>query len=144
MKIEKKHIIVIAIVGAVVAYLLWKRGVFTKVVTKVTGTGDDTDTGDADSPSSLDYILEHIAFTNAERAKINEVYNHAMNDKTYYQYLIANANEKGYSFGQMVVLNAIWQLYTQNNSWVAGPNGETSYGYNLQHKVLRLNGQGLW
>ena len=143
MKIEKKHIIILAIVGAVVAYLLWKRGVF-KGVTKVTGTGDDTDTGDADSPSSLDYILEHIAFTSAERAKINEVYNHAMSDKTYYQSLVAKANEKGYSFGQMVVLAAIWKLYTQNNSWVAGPNGETSYGYNLQHKVLRLNGQGLW
>lgn len=138
MKIEKKHII-IAIVVAVAVYLLWKRGVFAKD----TGTGDDGTGGSptASSPASLDYILTHVTFNGAERERINSVYNRAMTDKSYQQWIQAEANAKGYSFDQMVVLKVLWALYHPANASEPWTNDR---GWQLQQEVLQLNGQSLW
>lgn len=138
MKIEKKHII-IAIVVAVAVYLLWKRGVFAKG----TDPGDDGTGGSSttSSPASLDYILTHVNFNGTERERINAVYNRAMTDKSYQQSIQAEANAKGYSFDQMVVLKALWALYHPANADEPWTNDR---GWKLQQEVLQLNGQSLW
>ena len=135
MKIEKKHII-IAIVVAVAVSLLWKRGVFAKGI----DPGDDGTGGSSttSSPASLDYILTHVTFNGAERERISAVYNRAMTDKSYQQSIQAEANAKGYSFDQMVVLKALWALYHPGDQWT------TDRGWQLQQEVLQLNGQSLW
>lgn len=135
MKIEKKHII-IAIVVAVAVYLLWKRGMFAKV-----SAGSDLGEGGgsyATDTTSLSYILSHINFTIDERNKINAMAARAKSDESYYQYIASKAYEKGHPFDQQLVLEAIWSLYHPGLDWIAGPDDKTSYGWNLQQKVLAL------
>lgn len=134
MEKEKKVYIIIAIVVAVAVYLLWKRGVFAKGIDPGGNGGSPT----ASSPSSLDYILTHVTFNGAERERISAVYSRAMTDKSYQQSIQAEANAKGYSFDQMVVLKALWALYHPGDQWT------TDRGWELQQEVLQLNGQSLW
>ena len=141
MKIEKKHII-IAIVVAVAVYLLWKRGVFAKGTDPGDdGTGGNGGSPTTSSPASLDYILTHVRFNDAERERISAVYSRAMTDKSYQQSLQASANAKGYSFDQMVVLKDLWALYHPANASEPWTNDR---GWQLQQEVLQLNGQSLW
>lgn len=141
MKIEKKHII-IAIVVAVAVYLLWKRGVFAKGIDPGDdGTGGNGGSPTTSSPASLDYILTHVRFNDAERERISAVYSRAMTDKSYQQSLQAEANAKGYSFDQMVVLKALWALHHPANASEPWTNDR---GWQLQQEVLQLNGQSLW
>lgn len=133
MKISKKTIIIIIIVVAVAAWLLWKR-------MKEKGTasmGDITLTSEPDT-TSLNYILTHIDFTSTERKKIEALRKAAEASELTYQQILAKANAKGRTFDQQIVLDAIWLLYHPNDAWIAGPNGSTSYGWNLQQKVLNL------
>ncbi len=134
MQINKKTIIILIVV-AVAAWLLWKRSKM-RTVTADTGSGGGGESQDA---TSLDYILTHVDFNGTEREKINAVYNRAMTDKSYYQSILASANAKGYSFDQMVVLKALWALYNPTNSQWANERG-----WKLQQEVLKLNGQSLW
>ena len=135
MKINKKTIIIVVVV-AVAAFLLWKQGVF--------GKGDagaesaDTPTTAPDDPTSLNYILTHVSFTQREREKIEAVRKAADASEMSYQSIMAKANTNGRSFDQQLVLTAIWLLYTVDNHWIAGPDGTTTYGWNLQQKVLKL------
>ena len=139
-----KKTIIILIVAAVAAFLLWKRGVLSKA-TGGSGSGSDNSGKDVDDPTSLDYILEHITFSSTERTKIEALRQKALTDKTYSQKIQAKANDKGRSFDQQLVLEAIWSLYNPtNNAWIDGPDGSADYGWKLQQKVLKLAGQSLW
>ena len=133
MKISKKTIIIIIIVVAVAAWLLWKR------------KGTSPKEGDASSeapsgpvPGTLDYYLANIAFTTAERNKILAVKDAVTASTTWREQMQAKANANGHTFDQQIVLDAIWLLYHPNEAWIAGPNGSTSYGWNLQQKVINL------
>lgn len=132
MKITKKTIIIIVVV-AVAAWLLWKR-------MKEKGTasvGDVMLTSEPDT-TSLNYILTHVDFTSTERKKIEALRKAAEASEMTYQQILAKANARGRSYDQQLVLDAIWLLYTDNGEWIAGPNGSTTYGWNLQQKVLSL------
>lgn len=133
MKISKKTIIIILIVVAVAAWLLWKR--------KGTSPKEGDASSDAPSgpvPGTLDYYLANIAFTTAERNKILAVKDAVADSVTWREQLKAKANANGYTLDQQIVLDAIWLLYHPNEAWIAGPNGSTSYGWNLQQKVINL------
>ncbi len=137
----KKKTIIILIVLAVAVYLLWKRGTFSKV----TGSFGSEPDAHVDDPTSLDYILEHINFNDDERKRIESRRQKSLTDKSYYQKILGKANEKGRSFDQQLVLDAIWSLYNPtNNAWIDGPDGSSDYGWKLQQKVLQLAGQSLW
>lgn len=131
MKSSKKTIIIILVV-AVVAYLLWKKS------HNSSQSSTDTPTTAPDDPSSLNYILTHISFTSRERQAIENMRKAADASEMTYQSIMSKANENKVSFDQQLVLDAIWNLYTENGSWVAGPDGSRSYGWNLQQKVLKL------
>lgn len=132
MKISKKTII-IAIVAAVAAYLLWKKGKEGNVAS----LGDATLTAAPDT-TSLNYILTHVSFTADERKKIEALRKAAEASEMTYQGIVAKANANGLSYDQQLVLDAIWLLYTQDGQWKTGPDGTSSYGWNLQQKVLNL------
>lgn len=152
MKTNTKIIIIVLIIAAVAAYLVWKR--------KKDQSGDETLTaslgdiiaqsGSSEKPTgtvsgafadhtSLDYILEHITFTTKERNKIEAMRQAAANNAQKRQQIQAKANVNGYSFDQQLVLEAIWALYNPTNTgWIAGPDGTTTYGWRLQQKVIKL------
>lgn len=132
MKITKKTIIIVVVV-AVAAWLLWKN-------MKEKGTasmGDALLTAEPDT-TSLNYILTHVNFTSTERKKIEALRKAAEASEMTYQSILAKANANGRSYDQQLVLDAIWLLYTQDSEWLAGPNGSTTYGWNLQQQVLNL------
>ena len=132
MKIDKKTIIIILVV-AVVAYLLWKKS-----KENATQNSSDVPTTAPSDPTSLNYILTHVSFTERERNAIESKHKAADASEITYQSIMAKANENKISFDQQLVLDAIWSLYTQDGHWIAGPDGSTSYGWNLQQKVLNL------
>lgn len=139
MKLKlNKTTIVILIVAAVAVYLLWKRH-------KESAAADTGDSSTAASdPTSLDYILENITFTSAERAKILALKKKADNDASYRQKIQDKADATGRSFDQQLVLDAIWVLYHSDSGWVDGTGSASEYGWKLQQKVLQLAGQSLW
>lgn len=114
MKIEKKHII-IAIVLAVAVYLLWKKGVFSKSTSS--GSNDDGSNAGSSSGVDLDYILTHITFNSAERAKIEEVRKQVEASNIWKQSIQAKANKNGLSFDQQLCCDALWLLYINNGKW---------------------------
>lgn len=131
MKITKKNIIIAAVV-AVVAYLLWKR---MKGSTTVVTVGESL-TAEPDH-TTLDYILTHISFTNEERKKIDSLLKATQTSNLTKQQIQAKANERGISFDQQLVLDAIWLLYHPDNEWES-VNNDPQYGWKLQQKVLSL------
>lgn len=126
MKLNKKTIIILIVV-AVAVFLLWKKGVFSKKTT-------DTDAGP--TPGTLDYILANVAFTPAEINKIKALKTAVEASTTRREAMQAKADQKGHTFDQQIVLDAIWLLYHPEDAWVAGPDGSTEYGWRLQHKVI--------
>lgn len=139
ININKKTIIIALIVLAVAVYLLWKRGTFSKV----TGSFGSED-AHVDDPTSLDYILEHINFTSAERAKIVALSKACEADAARKQRMQDKAIEKGHSYDQQIVLDAIWLLYHSDSGWIDDAGSASDYGWKLQQKVLQLAGQSLW
>ena len=132
ININKKTIIIALIVVAVAVYLLWKRGTFSKV------TGSFGSEPDAHDPTSLDYILEHINFTSAERAKIVALSKACETDAARKQWMKDKAIEKGHSYDQRIVLDAIWMLYHSDSGWIDDAGSASDYGWKLQQKVLQL------
>lgn len=106
MKIEKKHII-IAIVVAVVAYLLWKR---SKSETEGTGTGTGKTT-----KSDIDAILDAAG---AKAALKQYVRNFALSvdkDPKWKQDIMDKADNNDRTYAQQLVLEAIWTKYTDSD-----------------------------
>lgn len=136
----KKKTIIILIVLAVAVYLLWKRGTFSKV----TGLSGSEPDAHVDDPTSLNYILEHINFTSAERAKIVALSKACEADAARKQWMQDKAIEKGHSYDQQIVLDAIWLLYHSDSGWIDDAGSASDYGWKLQQKVLQLAGQSLW
>lgn len=129
MKINAKTFVIVAVVAAVV-FLIWKK----RKESVDTGTAS----GSGPVPGSLDYILANVPFNNAEIRKI-KAYNAAVNaSTTLKESMREKALAKGNTFDEQVVLDAIWLLYHPKDSWIAGPDGSTTYGWKLQQKVVNL------
>ena len=105
MKIEKKHII-IAIVVAVVAYLLWKRS--KSVVT-------DGATGTVASPkTTVDGVLAAAGANSELKRYARNIERSIEKDPKWKQSIMDKAADNGYTYAQQVVLEAIWLKYTDN------------------------------
>lgn len=144
MKIEKRHIIIL-IVAAVAVYLIWKKKKESE--TPGDGTVGGTNAGGVatGAKDSLDYIYASGLLNTNEKKRCETVRRRAEDSLSYKAQVEAEAARKGYSYDQMIVMKAIWELYNPTgNGWEAGPDGSTSYGYILMDKVLRLNRQSLW
>lgn len=131
MKINTKTI-VIALVVALAAFLVWwmlkkkKDGAYTA------GSSDP-------ATGTVDYIIANIPFTNAEIRKIRAVQSTVNASTTSLENVRSKAARNGRTLDEQIVLDAIWLLYHPKDAWIAGPDGKTSYGWNLQQKVLNLN-----
>lgn len=135
MKMNKKTIIILIVV-AVAAYLIWNKRKAGKTVTV-------SDAGTGAIPGSLEYILANVPFTNKEVRKINATMARVNASTIAREEMQAKASRNGNTFDEQVVIDAIWLLYHPNQdpnaAWIAGPDGKTDYGWRLQQKVLNLN-----
>ncbi len=105
MKIEKKHII-IAIVVAVVAYLLWKRS--RSMVT-------DGTSGTVASPkTTVDGVLAAAGANSELKRYVRNIEKAIEKDPKWKQSVMDKAADNGYTYAQQVVLEAIWLKYTDN------------------------------
>lgn len=133
---KKKTIIIIVVVVAVAAIVAWKKGLFGK---KAEGgvTGGSTAPPDT---AELGYILSHVQFNDAERKKIESYKQAAQASEVTRQGILADANAKGYSYDQMLVLKALWVLYHQKDK----DKWDSDRGWKMQQAVLQLDGKSLW
>ena len=105
MKIEKKHII-IAIVVAVVAYLLWKRS-------KSVETDGSSGTG-ASPKTTVDGVLAAAGASSELKRYARNIERSIEKDPKWKQSIMDKADDNGYTYAQQVVLEAIWLKYTDN------------------------------
>lgn len=106
MKIEKKHII-IAIVVAVVAYLLWKR---SRSVAP-----DGYSAGTVASPkTTVDGVLAAAGANSDLKRYARNIERSIEKDPKWKQSIMDKAADNGYTYAQQVVLEAIWLKYTDN------------------------------
>lgn len=113
IEIEKKHIIIIAIVVTVVAYLLWKRS--RSVVT-------DGSSGTGASPkTTVDGVLAASGANSELKRYARNIERSIEKDPKWKQSIMDQADDNGYTYAQQVVLAAIWLKYTDNEGhWKEG------------------------
>ena len=104
INLEKKHIIIIAIVLAVVAYLLWKRH-------KSSETGGDTG---GPEKSELDAILDEVGASASLKSYVRSIAKSIEKDPKWKQSIKDKADDNGYTYAQQVVLDAIYMKYTDS------------------------------
>lgn len=119
MKLDKKTIIII-IVAAVAAFILWKKGVFSRAKNSVVDTGA-SGSGDID----LDYIFSHVVTKSDVRSKIESLKKNLETNLSFRQQIQAEAYQNGVSFDQQVAITGAYLYYYQNNSWIT--NGWKDY-----------------
>lgn len=111
MQPKTKKIIIILIVAAVAAYLLWKNGVFGKKTVEDNEIDIDESTGSGLSKSNLEDCIT-AAFGNDSYAKsyaieARKVYASATTPAKIADYR-TKASGKGYTIEQMAVVDAAW------------------------------------
>lgn len=121
MKIDKKVIIIIA----VIAVFLW---MFLKKNKTAAGTAsvEPSDTMD------MNYILEHVYFTDDEISSINSVLKSASGNNTYRQQLLAKANMNGINYYQQVALDGVYLVFVKK-----GDNYQARFD-DLRKRILAL------
>lgn len=105
MKIETKHII-IAIVVAVVAYLLWKR---SRSVAPDGSSGTGTS-----QKTTVDGVLAAAGANSELKRYARNIERSIEKDPKWKQSVMDQADDNGYTYAQQVVLAAIWLKYTDN------------------------------
>ncbi len=115
LKISKKHIVIV-IVALVAVWLLWKKGLFSKLKASAS---DTVASGTGDSSIDLDYILSHVVMDSKERDAINKLAEKCKTNADTHQSIQAKAYKNGVSFDQQVAFDAIWMLYREysNGKW---------------------------
>ena len=109
MKIEKKHII-IAIVVAVVAYLLWKRS-------RSVETDGSSGTG-ASQKTTVDGVLAAAGASSELKRYARNIERSIEKDPKWKQSIMDQADDYGYTYAQQVVLAAIWMKYrNEDGTW---------------------------
>ena len=133
MKLNKKTII-IAIVVAVVAFLLWKRMKAKSAV----GVETEETVSNGTNTSSIDSILSAIGATSSEIANVRRTASAIDASPSWTERVVAKAKKNGITFQQQVVCEAIWMLYHPNGSWIAANGQSADRGGKLTNKVLAL------
>lgn len=112
MKIEKKHII-IAIVVAVVAYLLWKRS-------RSVATDGSSGTG-ASPKTTVEGVLAAAGANSELKRYARNLERSIEKNPNWKQSVMDKAADNGYTYAQQVVLEAIWMKYTnEDGTWKDG------------------------
>lgn len=134
LKISKKHIVIV-IVALVAVWLLWKKGLFSKLKASTSGTSAPA-TGDASI--DLDYILSHVVMDGRERNAINTFAEKCKTNAETRQNIQAKAYKNGVSFDQQVAFDAIWMLYHEysDGKWSNGWTSER--GWQLIAEIKKL------
>lgn len=127
MKLSKKTIIILIVV-AVAAFLVWKK----RKDASGTSDGSGSDSSGSSADVSLEYILTHIEFTSAERKKIEAVRKSMESNNIWRQQTAAKANNSGISFDQQMVCEALWLLYNNDKAI------SSTRCYELCQKVKKL------
>ncbi len=105
MQINKKTIIILIVV-AVAAFLLWKRSKM-RTVTADTGSGGYVDDG------SVEGIVAASGMTTADARYVRSFANSVESSLSKKAEMESKALLKGYTYEQMVVLDALWTKYCQ-------------------------------
>lgn len=101
MKIEKKHII-IAIVVAVAAYLVWK---------KRKGQTEAGNTSSAVYADSVDSIIAASGMTSSDAAKVRSFVQGIEASAVKKEQMEQKAISRGFTYAQMLVLDGLWTIY---------------------------------
>lgn len=138
MKIENKYIIILIVV-AVVIYLWWKN---SQKAGKSSGRGSDGST--ALDYNSTDSIIAHSGMNSADAAYVrNYVVSKVESDLSYKAYIEDKAIERGYTYAQMVVLDALWTKYCRMVDGVSQfkdgiTDAQKSYYWTVTNKIKNL------
>lgn len=110
MKIEKKHIIIVAIVVAVVAYLLWKRS-RSVVADGSSGTG-------ASQKTTVDGVLAAAGANSELKRYARNIERSIEKNPKWKQSIMDKADDNGYTYAQQVVIEAFWMKYrNEDGTW---------------------------
>ena len=116
MKLNKKTIIIL-IVAAVAGYLVWKRYKDSTAA----GSADSVSSGGASlDPSSLEDVITAAEINNSLAAKVREKYAETQSNSTLRNTIQTKANEKGNTFAQQVLFEALYAVYhvkTVEGTW---------------------------
>lgn len=137
MKIEKKHIIILIVV-AVVIYLWWKN---SQKAEKSSGSGSDGST--ALDYNSTDSIIAHSGMTSADAAYVRNYVSKVVSNLSYKAFIEDKAIERGYTYAQMVVLDALWTKYCRMVDGVSQfkdgiTDAQKSYYWTVTNKIENL------
>ena len=102
MKNNKKTIIIIAIVVAVVAYLVWKNR---------KGSDDPGETTSTSSGMSVKSILSSIGASATVKSYVNNIVAKINKNAVWKQKILDQAAAEDITFNQAAVLNALWLMY---------------------------------
>lgn len=121
MKIEKKTIIIIAIV-AVVAFFIYKKWKENKAVTVADPLTGETETLKFDANTYKKLISQYCSELNEEGQKkvlsmCAGIYNSAMNNSNYtYAGVKAKADDNGLTYDQQILAEALYQVFVNQYS----------------------------
>lgn len=129
----------IAIVVAVAVWLLWKKGLFSKL----NATAKSLDSSDikpvsGDASIDLDYILSHVVMDSKERDAINKLAEKCKTNADTRQSIQAKAYKNGVSFDQQVAFDAIWMLYHEYSNGVWSSDWTSDRGWQLNAEIKKL------
>lgn len=136
MKIEKKHII-IALVVAVAAWLLWKKGVFSKAIADATGIAASP----IDPADSLEGVIAASGMTTAEARFVRDMEKAVEKSLTWKASIEDKAKDRGLTYYQMLALDAMWQMYydSATNDFKPGTTEETkSHVWKVQKAIQNI------
>lgn len=114
MKIEKKHIIIILIVVAVVAYLIWRRNSDT-VTDPVTGE-------EVSLKDDINAILTKIGANTEEKSYVRNFARSVEAKPLWKENVQEKADSNLLTYEQQLVCDALWTKYNGANGW-SNPRG---------------------
>lgn len=123
MKLNKKTIIVILVV-AVVAFLLWKR----YKGQSATGGSGAASSGSYLNPNNLEDVIKAAQISSDLAAKVREKASACEASVKVHDTVAEKAAEKGNTFEQQVLFEALYPLYHVNNNgtWVAKSESDSN------------------
>lgn len=136
MKIEKKHIIIVLVV-AVIAWLLWKKGVFSKALTDATGIAASP----IDPADSLEGVIAASGMTTAEARFTRDMAQSVEKSLSWKASIEEKAKERGLTYWQMLCIDAMWQMYydSATNDFKPGTTEDTkAHVWKVQKAIANI------
>lgn len=128
MKISKKTLIIIAIVVAVAAYLLWRRK-------KDEGTAE---TGTSQQPAAQSRLEELITLAGLTSAEAELVRNFKPSG-SYKEWIEIDAMNRGLDYESGLLLNCMWNRYRNADNTAFQSEAFSDRYHKIYEKVLAAN-----